>query len=39
MIENVGTKKQREILAKLDKKKKPNQSAANKAGYPGNRNY
>jgi len=39
MIEKAGTKKQKEILAKLDKKKKPNQSAANKAGYPGNRNY
>ena len=40
MIEKSGTKKQKEILAKLDKKKNnPPQSAANKAGYPGNRNY
>lgn len=38
MIEKSGTKKQKELLAKALKKKKP-QSAANKAGYPGNRNY
>lgn len=38
MIEKSGTKAQKKILADALKKKKP-QSAANKAGWSGNRNY